>query len=354
MNHHIRKLTSRAVKGKRVLVRVDFNVPMKGSRVVDDFRIRASLPTIQYIKKHGGIPIVITHLEPVRPVEPVMERAMKLAKFRFEYLENLRFQEGEEANDAVYARALAKFGDVYVNDAFSVAHRAHASVVRLPKLLPSYMGLSFAHELKMLSAIRHPKRPFVFILGGIKFDTKVGVLAHYMQHADTIFIGGGLANTFLAATGTSVGSSHIEKDAISRIKKKYLKSPVILPIDVVLNGHKTVFVGDVPQSGVVLDIGESSIAALAPILKRAHTVLWNGPMGHTEKGYTAGSKRLIKILARMKGTVVIGGGDTHVLIRRSLKRIPTHMRISTGGGAMLVYLGTGKLPGLSALQHKQS
>lgn len=354
MTHHIRALSASAVKGKRVLVRVDFNVPMKGTRVVDDFRIRASIPTIQFIKKHGGTPIVITHLEPVKSVKPVMEHAMKLVKFRFEYLENLRFQKGEEANDAAYARALAKFGDVYVNDAFSVAHRAHASVVRLPKLLPAYMGLSFAHELKMLSAIRHPKRPFVFILGGVKFDTKVGVLSHYMQHADTIFIGGGLANTFLAATGTSVGASHVEKDAIPHIRKKYLKSPVMLPTDVVLNGHKTVFVGDVPKTAVVFDIGASSITALAPVLKKAHTVLWNGPMGHTEKGYTAGSLRLIKMLARIKGTVVIGGGDTHVLIRRSLKRIPARMRISTGGGAMLVYLGTGTLPGLTALASARS
>jgi phosphoglycerate kinase len=327
---------------------------MKANRVVDDFRIRASIPTIQFIKKHGGIPIVLTHLEPVKSVKPVMEHAMKLAKFRFEYLENLRFQDGEEANDAKYARALAKFGDVYVNDAFSVAHRAHASVVRLPKLLPAYMGLSFAHELAMLSSIRHPKRPFVFILGGIKFDTKVGVLSHYMKHADTIFIGGGLANTFLAATGTAVGASHIEKEATAHIKKKYLHSPVLLPTDVVVTGHKTVFVGDIPASAAVLDIGAGSIAALAPLLKRAHTVLWNGPLGHTEKGYTAGSKRLIALLSRIKGTVVIGGGDTHVLIRSTLKRIPSHMRISTGGGAMLVYLGTGTLPGLQALARKKS
>lgn len=354
MTPRVRTLTKAAVKGKRVLVRVDFNVPMKGGRVVDDFRIRASLPTLQFIKRNGGIPIVLTHLEPVRSVKSVMEHAMKLAKFRFEYLENLRFHDGEEANDPAFARSLAKFGDIYVNDAFSVAHRAHASVVRLPKLLPAYMGLSFAHELQMLSAIRHPKRPFVFILGGIKFDTKVGVLAHYMNHADTIFIGGGLANTFLAAAGASAGASHIEEDAIPNIRKKYLRAPVTLPTDVVVGGHRDVFVGDVPARAVVYDIGRASIDALAPILKRAHTVLWNGPMGHTEKGYTAGSMRLITHLARIKGTVVIGGGDTHVLIRRTLKRIPKHMRISTGGGAMLVYLGTGKLPGLTALAGKRS
>lgn len=354
MNHHIRVLTAAAVKGKRVLVRVDFNVPMKGNRVVDDFRIRASIPTIQFIQKHGGTPIVITHLEPVKSVKPVMEHAMKLAKFRFEYLENLRFQSGEEANDPKYARSLAKFGDVYVNDAFSVAHRAHASVVRLPKLLPAYMGLSFAHELAMLSAIRHPRRPFVFILGGIKFDTKVGVLAHYMKHADTIFIGGGLANTFLAARGVPMGVSHIETDALSHIRKKYLRSPVILPTDVVVNQHVAVPTTRIPAKATVLDVGPASLAALAPIVKSAATVLWNGPLGHTEKGYAKGSTQLIRMLARGKASVVVGGGDTHVLIRRTLKRIPAHMRISTGGGAMLVYLGTGTLPGLTALAHKKS
>ena len=353
MTHNIPVLSATHVKGHRVLVRVDFNVPMKGNRVVDDFRIRASIPTLTFIKRHGGIPIVLTHLEPVRSVKPVMEHAMKLAGFRFSYLENLRFHDGEEANGASFTRSLAKFGDVYVNDAFSVAHRAHASVVRLPKLLPSCMGLSFAHELSVLSAIRHPKRPFVFILGGIKFDTKVAVLAHYMKHADSIFIGGGLTSTFLVAAGVSGGKSHVEKGAVVHIKKKYLKVPVVLPTDVVLGGHKTVFVGDVPKSGVVYDIGAQSIASLAPLLRRAHTVLWNGPMGHTEKGYIAGSSQLIRILSRIKGTVVIGGGDTHVLIRKTLPHIPKHMRISTGGGAMLVYLATGKLPGLSALERKK-
>jgi 3-phosphoglycerate kinase len=400
------KLTLRDldVRGKRVLVRVDFNVPTENRggkvRVTDDTRIRESLPTINYLREHGAKTVLMSHFgrpkgKPVekyslRPIgeylhtlihHPVIfshdtigEVPKKIVDHMengdVALLENVRFQSGEEANDPNFAKSLAELGDLYVNDAFGAAHRAHASTVGVTKLLPkSAMGLLMEKELKHLKeGLEKPAKPFAVILGGAKVCDKIGVLKALMEKADTILIGGAMANTFLKAQGIPVGASRIESDKVDLAREllelaKQRGVKFLVPIDVV-EADEIGAGADVrntsrlsPQHGITdgwqaVDIGAATIALYQEEIARAETVLWNGPMGVFEiPEFGEGTIAIAEAMAQSGATTIIGGGDSVTAVKQAgLAEKMTF--ISTGGGASLELLEGKELPGVAALSDK--
>ena len=380
------------VKGKKVLVRVDFNVPTKDGKVGDDTRIRAALPTIDYLLEHGAAVILCSHLgrpkggpdpkytlKPVadylgqlmgKPVAfaddcvgPVAEAAAKALKpGQVLVLENTRFHPEEEKNDLGLAKQLASLADIYVNDAFGSAHRAHSSTEGVAHFLPAVAGFLMEKEIKYLGqAIVDPKRPFVAILGGAKISDKIGVIKNLLGKADVILIGGGMANTFLAAKGLAMADSLVEAEALETAKELLAISgdKLHLPVDLVLGDKfdaeaqlKVIPTGDVPAGWRVLDIGPKTITAYANVLKGAGTVVWNGPMGVFEfPRFAEGTYGVAKAVAASGAVSIVGGGDSVAAIQQSgLADKITH--ISTGGGASLEMLEGLTLPGLAALQDK--
>lgn len=372
ISHKLPQLESVSLEGKTALVRVDFNVPVENGKITDDFRIQKTRPLLEDLRRRGARMLLLSHLtekKEHRSFKPLLSELQKKCGMKIDFaltiaeareklkaekteavlLENLRVFSGEERNDLNFARELASLGDVFINESFSQSHRPNASVVRLPKLLPSYVGPVFAEEVKKLGEAFHPKHPFVFILGGVKFRTKVTVLDHMLEKADSVFIGGAIANTFLYAAGYEVGKSPVERDAASSIRKKFLKhAKLILPVDVRVHEKKVRKVSEIESKDYLCDIGPETVDLLKQELKGAATVLWNGPLGFVEKGYDDSTLELIRMLSRMKAHIIIGGGDTAAIIRKKkLERKFYHL--STGGGAMLEFLAKGTLPGIQAI-----
>ncbi len=347
----------KSLKGKRVIVRVDFNVPVKNGVIDDNFRIKKGIPTIKYLVDKGASVLIIMHLgkdgsDDITPVIKEFFRLSKIAKKSVEFYPNIRKFKGEETNDKNFAKELAKLGDIYVNDAFSVSHRAHTSVVGLPKLLPSYAGFQLEEEVKNLSQVfDKPKHPFLFILGGAKFSTKMPLIKKYLKIADYVFIGGALANDFLKAKGFEVGDSLVDKENYN-IGKLLNNKKLLLPIDVIVktkNGLVSKNAHEVLKDETILDIGMMSVKSLQEYIQKSKLILWNGPLGKYETGGGNSTKSVLKIIAKSKATSIIGGGDTVSLISE-MKLEKNFSFVSTGGGATLDFLSAGTLPGVKALK----
>jgi phosphoglycerate kinase len=349
------------VEGKRVLLRADFNVPLEDGRITDDLRVRAALPTIEWLQQHGAHVTACTHLgrpkgrpDPKYSVAPVRERLAQLAP-GVDLLENLRYDPGEETNAPAFVERLVDGFDAYVNDAFGASHRAHASIVGPPQRLPSAAGRLLAKEIEVLLGLReHPARPFVAVLGGAKVSDKLGVIDALLATVDALVIGGGMCFTFLAAQGHSVGDSLCERDQIDECKRLLAHDkPIHLPTDVTALGPD----GDVRQLGTDLpdgwkglDIGPGSAAAFADVILDARTVFWNGPMGVFEDDrFAAGTRTVAQAVVDTRAFTVVGGGDSAAALARFDMTSGVDW-ISTGGGASLELLELGDLPGLAALR----
>jgi len=385
--------------GKRVLLRVDFNVPIEDGKVKNDSRIRASLPTIRYLLERNAAVVIMSHLgrpkgkvvesARLRPVAarlsellrrpmPVTGDALglgtrdavdRLKPGQLLMLENLRFHAEEEANDPEYARTLASYGHVFVNDAFGAAHRAHASTVGVAQYLPAYAGLLMEAELKALSRLlEEPEKPFASVIGGAKVSNKLAVLENLLAKVDQLIIGGGMANTFLVAQGHTVGKSLLERELVDdaqRIIELAEKRGVelLLPTDVVVAKevtrgaeHKVVPVHKIPNSWSAVDIGPNTTQAFTDALATARTVFWNGPLGVFEvPTFGDGTRAMARFLAGRAdegATVVVGGGDSVAAVEElGLTSRMTH--ISTGGGASLEFLEGRELPGVAVLLDRE-
>jgi phosphoglycerate kinase len=354
------------VAGKRVLVRTDFNVPLEtagdGTRTItDDFRIRAALPTIEWLREHGATVVTASHLG--RPkgkpdekysMAPVRARLAELAP-GVELLENLRFNPGEEGNDDAFVAELIEGIDAYVDDAFGAAHRAHASIVGPPKHVPSAAGRLLQREVEMLGALRaKPRRPFVAVLGGAKVSDKIGVIEALSEVVDAFIIGGAMCFTFLAAQGKPIGDSLCERDQIDTCARLLAgKVPIHLPDDVVgldSAGNFATWGTRLPEGAKGFDIGPGSAAAFADIIAEAGTVFWNGPMGMFEDDrFASGTRTVAQAMADTKAFTVVGGGDSAAALAQF--RLDDDVdHVSTGGGASLELLELGDLPGLAALR----
>jgi phosphoglycerate kinase len=359
------------VTGKRVLLRADFNVPISDGAITDDLRIRAALPTIEWLLDKGASVTACTHLgrpkgvpDPKYSVDPVRARLSELAP-GVDLLENLRFDPGEEADDPGFVAKLVDGFDVYVNDAFGASHRAHASIVGPPRTLPSAAGRLLEREVEVLLGVRdHPKRPFVAILGGSKVSDKLGVIDALLQIADHVVIGGGMCFTFLAARGNGVGASLFEPDQVETCRKllEQAGDRIHLPSDITAlgpggklfdpsAGGEVRQVGtSVPDGWMGVDIGPGTAARFGDVIAEARTVLWNGPMGVFEDPrFEAGTRSVAEAVADCRGFTVIGGGDSAAAAAQFgvADRID---HVSTGGGASLELLEQGDLPGLEALR----
>jgi phosphoglycerate kinase len=382
------------LKGKAVLMRADFNVPQDAAlSITDDTRIRATLPTIQYILKNGAKKLILmSHLgrpdgKPVekyslKPVsvrlkellgEPVLflndcvgeniKKQIDSSQEKVILLENLRFHAEEEANDPNFAKELAKLADIYVNDAFGTAHRAHASTEGVVHFLKAAAGFLLEKEMQYLgSALQSPARPFMVILGGAKVSDKIGVIDNLLPKCDAILIGGGMAYTFLKAQGQGIGNSKLEKDKIDLAKEILAKAvslekEILLPcdhlvVDKVDLGALASIVKDIPEGKIAVDIGPKTIELFKAKLSSAKTIVWNGPLGIFEmEPFSRGSLEVAKFIASLKCTSIIGGGDTAAAVAKfKLEDKMTH--ISTGGGASLEFLEGKVLPGIAALSEK--
>jgi len=359
------------VAGKSVLLRADFNVPLKDGVITDDLRIRSALPTINWLTEHGATVTACTHLgrpkgapDPAFSVEPVRQRLSELAP-GVELLDNLRFDPGETSNDRAFVDRLVAGHDLFVNDAFGASHRAHASIVGPPTKLPSAAGRLLAKEVEVLLGLReHPKHPFVAITGGSKVSDKLGVLTALLDIADSIIIGGGMCFTFFAAMGHQIGNSLCEPDQIDSCAALLAAhgDRLHLPSDVVglgpggkigdpsAGGDVRNFGRSLPDGWMGLDIGPGTAAEFGDIIGEARMILWNGPMGVFEDPrFEAGTRAVAEAVAESRGFSVIGGGDSAAAVAQfGLADQVSH--ISTGGGASLELIEQGDLPGLEALR----
>jgi len=387
----VRSIRKANITGKRVLVRVDFNVPIENGKVTDDTRIRETLPTIKYLLQKKAIVILMSHLgrpdgkiteqlrldpiakklnsllkKPVKKLDdcigPKVEKAVSTMKpGEIVLLENTRFHKQEEKCDDKFSAQLATLGDIFVIDAFGTAHRAHASTFGVAKYLPAYAGFLMEKEITVLGKLMEKvKKPLTLVIGGAKIDTKIGLIRSFINKADHFIIGGGLANTFLAAQGFNVGKSLYEKDKLElaqeiMLETESMKENFVLPKDVVVADEisdkattVTLPVEDVEGNMIILDVGKKSLITFSKILQKSKTIIWNGPLGLFEKKpFAHGTRTIARTIASLKGVqTILGGGDTVDAINHfgiSEKRF-TH--VSTGGGAMLEFLEGKILPGV--------
>jgi phosphoglycerate kinase len=390
----------KSLKGKKVLLRVDFNVPLKkvGGKitVADDTRIVAAVPTINYLLAAGAKVILMSHLGnpggkakadlSLKPVGAALTRILRMkgtapadwvgkkglekieamASGELILLENLRFHPGEEKNDPKFAEGLASLADIYVNDAFATAHRAHASVSGVTKFLPSYAGFLMEKEISVLGGLLlNPKKPFIGMIGGVKISTKIGVISNLLKKVDQLLLGGALVNNFFKAAGYGIGNSVFEVKELKTAKKLLANKKIVLPVDFVVGDFKgkKAWVVSVPAKKsalcqkpyALLDVGPETIRKYAQIIRKAQTIVWNGPMGYFEiPKYSHGSTALGQLVAaRSKGKVfgVVGGGETIAAVEKTgMAGYVDH--ISTGGGAMLEFLEGKILPGIKPLLKK--
>lgn len=384
------------VRGKRVFVRVDFNVPMDGEGIItDDTRIRAALPTIKHLINNGAKVILASHLgrpkgkaNPKYSLAPaalrlsellgqevqmakdcvgdeVQKQAEALREGQVILLENVRFYEEEEKNNPEFAKKLAGLAEIYVNDAFGTAHRAHASTEGIAKYIPAYAGYLMKKEVDIMGkALENPARPFIAIIGGAKVSDKIAVIENLLKKVDTLIIGGGMANTFLKAQGYELGKSLVEDDKVSLAQEmlalaKNSKVNLLLPTDVVVAKEfsadapsRTVTVTELQSDDQALDIGPESAEKFAQAVLSAQTVIWNGPMGVFEMdAFARGTEKIAQAMAKCPGTTIVGGGDSVAAVEKmGVADKLTH--ISTGGGASLEFLEGKVLPGVAALKDK--
>lgn len=390
-------VTDLKVEGRRVLVRVDFNVPMKDGEITDDFRIRSSLKTIKYLIDQKARVILMSHLGrpkgeykkefSLAPVKTRLEELLgqdvvfieattpadeltiaaseNLKNGEVMLLENTRFSPGEEKNDPEFAKLLAKHADYFVNDAFGTAHRAHASNVGVAELMPSAAGFLVAKEIEYIKDnLDNPKRPFVAILGGAKVSDKIGVIENLLNKVNAILIGGAMANTFLKANGYDMGKSLVEDDKVELAKSliekaKEARVDLVLPVDVVVSESldkpkdvETVLLEDIPKDTMALDIGKMTINLFADKIKKAKLVIWNGPMGVFEnEKFSKGTFEIAKAVAESDAISIIGGGDSALAVKLSgYEDKVSH--VSTGGGASLEMMEGKELPGIAAISDK--
>ncbi|MFA5317906.1 MAG: phosphoglycerate kinase [Patescibacteria group bacterium] len=383
------------LRGKRVLVRCDFNVAIKDHKIIDDFKIIQTLPTIRYLTNKGAKVIIITHLG--RPttsnkpqatsnqkytIKPIIIRLNKLLGKKVKYLENflddgakdavndlkngqilmlenIRFYQGEKKNDKKFGKELAGLADIYVNDALAVSHRAHASVSAIQNFLPSYSGLLLEKEILNLNKIIHPQKPLAVIMGGAKIETKVPVIKKLAKKASVIFIGGMISYDFLAALKLSTGKYKVNVKN-KKLARKLLGKKIILPIDFVASSSKNgrgkirvVAADEIPKNSWQLDIGPETIRFYSQHLKQAKTIIWNGPMGMFEndkfKNGTLSIARVVASVSQGRAFGIAGGGETVVALKKT-KMLEHVDWVSTGGGAMLAYLAGEKMPGLTKLK----
>lgn len=392
----IKKFQNINLKQKRVLLRVDYNIPLKNKKIEDDTRITQTLPTIKYLLKQKAKIILISHLG--RPdgktvsglrLNPVAVRLSKLLKHPVKkldecigekvkkavmamkpgdiiMLENVRFYPGEEKNDSKFSKELASLGEVYVSDCFAVAHRAHASIASISKYLPSYAGFLMQKEVEVLSGLlKKVRRPLTIIIGGIKIETKIGIIENFLPKADYFLIGGGLANTFLAAEGFNVGKSLYQADKIESAQNIMLEAEAlhdnfILPKDVIVADETSekaetahLPVEDVIGDMKILDIGAETIKQFIKVIQYSKTVIWNGPLGLSElEPFQKGTRAIAKTLVLLKKKVqcIIGGGDTIEAVKRMGFKESQFTFVSTGGAAMVEFLEGRKLPGVEILR----
>ena len=390
-------VTDLKVEGRRVLVRVDFNVPMKNGEITDDFRIQSSLKTIKYLIDQKARVILMSHLGrpkgeykkefSLAPVKTRLEELLgqdvvfieattpandltiaaseNLKNGQVMLLENTRFSPGEEKNDPEFAKLLAKHADYFVNDAFGTAHRAHASNVGVSELLPSAAGFLVAKEIEYIKDnLDNPQRPFVAILGGAKVSDKIGVIENILNKVNAILIGGAMANTFLKANGYDMGKSLVEDDKLELAKSliekaKEARVELVLHVEVVVSesldkpkGVKTVLLEDLPKDTMALDIGKMTINLFADKIKKAKLVIWNGPMGVFEnEKFSKGTFEIAKAVAESAAISIIGGGDSALAVKLSgYEDKVSH--VSTGGGASLEMMEGKELPGIAAISDK--